>query len=318
MSVMRKFNKNKVIAILCADFHLSLRPPIWRSVEEDWFEAMKRPLDEIRELQEEFNCPVICAGDIFDRWNSSPELINFAMKNLPDNFYSIPGQHDLPLHNYKDINKSAYWTLVEGNRTRTLFPASGEGNLWVLKNDIILHGFPYGFPIKTLYSKSKNKTHIAVVHKYVWIKGKSYPKAPMNCKLTSRSNNLGYDIIVYGDNHQGFLFKQYDTQIFNCGTLMRRKSDEIDYRPQVGLLLNTGEIIKHSLDISKDKFLPFTNNISEEMSKLDMDAFVQELEGLDSVILDFEEAMIRFFRKNKVDKKVKDIILKAIGERIKK
>ena len=54
---------------------------------------MQRSLEQIRDLQKEFDCPVICAGDIFDKWNSPPELINFAYDNLPE-IYAIPGQHD--------------------------------------------------------------------------------------------------------------------------------------------------------------------------------------------------------------------------------
>ena len=45
------------------------------------------------------------------------------------------------------------------------------------------------------------------------------------------------------------------TAIFNCGCLMRRKSDEIDYKPQIGLLLESGEIKLYFLNISKDKHL---------------------------------------------------------------
>ena len=75
--------ETRVIAILCADVHLSLNPPVWRSNEPDWFAAMKRPLDEIKELQKKnHDCPVFCAGDIFHKWDSPAELINWAIDNL--------------------------------------------------------------------------------------------------------------------------------------------------------------------------------------------------------------------------------------------
>ena len=39
-------------------------------------------------------------------------LISFAIRELPS-CYAIPGQHDLPNHSYTDIQRSAYWVLVE-------------------------------------------------------------------------------------------------------------------------------------------------------------------------------------------------------------
>ena len=107
---------NKVIAILCADIHLQHKAPVWRSAEDDWYEAMRRPLKEITDLGYTHNCPIIIAGDIFTKWNSCPELINFALTYLPSGAYCIPGQHDLPNHQIKDIEKSAYQTLIKAGK----------------------------------------------------------------------------------------------------------------------------------------------------------------------------------------------------------
>jgi len=90
-------DKAKVLAILMADIHLSLKAPIWRSAEPDWLDAQARPLKEVKLLQDKYKCPVICAGDIFDRsrktadgWNAPAELINYAIEYLPDDMYAIP------------------------------------------------------------------------------------------------------------------------------------------------------------------------------------------------------------------------------------
>ena len=303
MSLVR--SKEKVLAIFCADLHLSLNPPIWRSAEPNWFKAMIRPLDEIKQLQEKYNCPIICAGDIFDRWNSPPEIINFALERLP-HMYTIPGQHDLPLHNYEDIRKSAYWTLVEAGKI-------------IHKERVIIKGmeikfFPFGKKIKSTLLKSASALHIAVSHEYKWIQGCSYSKASKENKIeyrkASRSNDLGYDIIIYGDNHIGFLTKQGKTQIFNCGSLMRIKSDQVNYKPQIGLLLECGKVVSHYLDISKDKYLELENtNIKET---LDMKSLIQELEKLDSVDMDFSEVMVHYLKRNKIKKAICNIIIGAM------
>ena len=304
------WSKN-VIAILCADIHLSLNPPIWRSAEPDWFEAMKRPLDELKFLQQKFECPIICAGDVYDRWNSPPELINFAFDNLPK-MYAIPGQHDLPLHKYEDIKKSAYLSLVNADVIQNILP-----DCFVRKELLVLHGFPFGFPITALIDKQQgNKEpaiHIAIVHEYRCIKGKSFLQAPYESYFNTNEVNLsGYDIIVYGDNHKGFKTKiNVNSTIFNCGTLMQRKSDEIDYKPQVGLLFKSGKVEPYYLDTSKDKHLEIQNLPDTETSP-NMKAFIKELEKLGDSDLDFYDAMKQYLKKNRVEETVCNIILKAM------
>jgi len=297
-----------VIAIFCADIHLSLNPPIWRSVEPDWFAAMKRPLDEIKKLQKEFDCPVISAGDIFDRWNSPPELINFAYDNLPQ-MYSIPGQHDLPLHRYEDIRKSAYWTLVQADRIIDL----SKDLINVSDSGITLYGFPYGKKITPIFHQSK-MLQIAVVHEYRCIEGKAYIKAPGEFYLRMNEKNLiGYDVIVFGDNHKGFKVPvNTHSTIFNCGTLMKRKSDELDYQPQVGLLLKSGKVEPYYLDTSEDRYLE-VQNITDTKTIFDMRAFIKELEKLGDTDLDFQDAMKRYLKRNKIKNGVCDIIRKAMG-----
>jgi hypothetical protein len=127
-----------------------LKAPVWRSAEEDWLEAQRRPLKEVRELQNEHQCVVICAGDIFDRnrkisdgWDAPAELINFALEELPDGMYAIPGQHDLPNHQYIDIGRSAYWTLVKIGKIKNIAP----GHFTNIGPYLQLFGFPPGYSI---------------------------------------------------------------------------------------------------------------------------------------------------------------------------
>lgn len=297
----------KVIAILCADIHLSAKPPIWRSAEPDWYEAMQRPLKELRDLQKEYNCPVLCAGDVFDKWNSPPELINFALKFLPNNMHCIPGQHDLPDHNYREIERSAYWTLVHAGKICTF---TEEWRFW---DDFIYRGFPFGSKLKPC-TKKDDRMKVAVIHEYKWMRGHSYPDAPEENKISGKLSKLGYDVIVYGDNHKGFLFANMEgTTVFNCGTLMRRHSDEIDYKPQVGLLLESGKVVAHFLDISDDMHIEGVDD-STPVEDMDMSEFIEELKKLGETGLEFVQRVERFFKKNKTRKVVRKIIREGMEE----
>jgi DNA repair exonuclease SbcCD nuclease subunit len=108
---MERTKRTKIAdAILTADLHLSLRTPIART--DDYPEAQKRKLQFIQELSYKNNfCPILCSGDIFDRWNSTAELCSWAFDNLPKNIIAIPGNHDLPLHSLDQYKKSSLYLL---------------------------------------------------------------------------------------------------------------------------------------------------------------------------------------------------------------
>jgi len=316
----------KAIGILSADYHLSHKPPVWRSNEPDWYAAMQRPLDEIRELSDKYKCPVLCAGDIFDKWNSPPELINWVIQLLRKTgepfgptFYSIPGQHDIPNHNFDEIKRSAYETIC---KTAICDLPCGEGALEnIASQEMTIWPFPFGFKIRPEKRETKF-LKVALVHNYVWMPGHSYPNAPKEKQIPlygKHNKNMvgdkyfGYDVIIYGDNHKGFQTQIGKTTIFNCGTLMRRKSDEENYRPMVGLLYSDGSVEPHYLDISKDKHLTAEEaKPREQVEELDMDELADELRKLGSSALDFADAVKQYCQSKGVDKPVQDIILKAM------
>ena len=300
-------NNSEVIAILCSDIHLSLKPPISRAGEPNWFDAMARPLRELETLRVKYGCPIICAGDLFDKWNSPPELINFALMTLPNDMYAIPGQHDLPLHNYEDIKKSAYWTLVKAGRIMDLNPDKPRH-----MDDFILHAFPWGYDIEPV--EKRELIQIAVIHQYIWEDQKnSYPGAPKENKLTKARKDLdGYDIAVFGDNHKGFLTTRGDCKILNCGGFMPRNADQIDYMPHVGLLFDDASLFIHYLDTSLD-IIESKGPIIDIGEDMELQEFMSELMSLEESTLDFEEAMEQTLKKIKPNKAVKDLILEAMG-----
>lgn len=299
----------EVIAILCSDIHLSHRPPIARSAEPDWYAAMARPLKELKDLSKtDDGCvPIICAGDVFDKWNSSPELINFALEHLPE-MYAIPGQHDLPYHGMEEIKKSAFWTLMEANKIRSLRSV-------VVANGVFALGFPWGADLRSPKRENDDMLWMAVAHQYVWTTDDHYVGAdPSGQVLSVRKKLQGYDVALFGDNHKGFLLKEKGKPtIFNAGTLMRRTSAERDYRPMVGLLHEDGTVKKHHLDTSQDKFLD-DRALSEaaEESLMHLEGFLDGLKGLGESGLDFERAIETALAGCDASNSVRRVILEAM------
>lgn len=285
---------HRPVLIVVSDMHLTLRPPVSRA-DPDWMEAMARPLREIRKLQKEHGCPVACAGDIFDKFNPPPELINFALRELPV-MAAIPGQHDLPNHRYEDIRKSGYWTLVEANKVIDLKPGVAYG----ASDDVVLYGFPWGHdhlvgdprPHKPLVG-----FNVAIIHSYVWRKGSGYPDAPAEKHIREWKRKLeGFTVAAFGDNHKGFNSVDTDAglTIANCGGMMKRKSDEADYEPTAVVVWSDGTAVRHHFDTTADMLLTKDESLTAAEAKAGgFDEFMNGLRNLGDITADFAEEVMR-------------------------
>lgn len=313
------------IAILCSDIHLSLRQPACRA--DDWLEVQRDYLGQVKSLactaKERWlgnrnttgrSVPVLCAGDIFDRWNPPPELIRFALEHLPDGMICVPGQHDLPEHRFDQIHRSAYGCLREAGKIRCA--ATHRRSEVPSRSHISLeegwaaYGFAWGEPVEPpLQEKS-----VAICHQYIWRIGHSYPGAPAEAHVERLMNPLRrYKVAVFGDNHDGFEFRtKLGTYVLNCGGFIIRKSDEIGRRPRVGILRADGSVKIHQLDTGRDKF-----RTAEEMDgavEVDMTGFVEELSRLGEHGLDFRESVRQAAESMDLPGPVRQKVLKCLAE----
>ena len=295
-----------VIAILIADLHFSLTPPVWRSAEPNWMKAQERVCNELRNIQKTYDCPILCAGDICE-WDSKPELINWLKLNMPV-VYAIPGQHDLPNHQYKDMHRSAFQTLCDNGVIKEI-----KYKVPFECSDFIVFGFPWEKDIEPCWDNTNPRIKIAIAHQYVWVIGKGYKNAAPELRLTGSKRFNGYDVLVFGDNHIGFTTttNKGEITVFNCGSLMRRASDEINYMPQIGLLTKDGIIFSHLLKTAEDKYIP-SIEVSEIAEDIDLTSVIKGLERLGKTALDFRDSIKEFLQGGKVSKEAKQIIFKAM------
>lgn len=301
--------KDEIIAVVCADIHLSAKPPRARKEEVDWFKAMRKPLIQMNELANHYNVPILCAGDVFHHWKADPALINFALQWLPK-MYAIPGQHDLPLHNIDLIEKSSFWTLC---LTGKITPVINKEPIMV--NDIIVHGFPYGRKLTQVEKNIKGKYHVALVHDFLWIDDHGFPNAPKKQKaLKIKDKVKGYQSVIYGDNHKGFLTKINNVTVFNCGSLMRRNSDQKEYMPQIGLLCKSGTILTQKINTSGEMLLTVEDDIGERAKEtnLDMSDFMSGLREAMINSFDYVEAIEFLMERYTVAREVREVLLKAL------
>jgi DNA repair exonuclease SbcCD nuclease subunit len=312
-AVRKQGAEDPVLAIVVSDVHLSLTPPLARRCEKDWLAAQKRVWDEISDLRGKYNASVICAGDLFDRWNPPIELVNWALDHLP-HMFAIPGNHDLPSHRPELEHRSGFGTLVRARKIQDLTQNPCALGIPGLNEIISLHGRAIDGIVPTPSEASKDDLMVILVtHEYLWVPGATYRGAPQEQRLGMVSSRFkGFDVVIVGDNHIQFsrLLKS-KTRVYNCGTPIRRKSDEADYKPSVGLLHASGKVTPHYLDTSKDAFSKSVTAKEEREEDESIQAFVERLSHLEDTDLNYRESLTRAMRG--APESVRRVLLEAMN-----
>jgi hypothetical protein len=271
--------------------------------EPDWFKSMKKPLDHLANLSSRYDVPILCAGNVFNHWFAEPALLSFALEYLPT-MYAIPGKHDLPLHNIELIEKSGFWTLVLADK---IIPVLSKEPLSI-ENNIILHGFPYGSEIIPLdqEDKVKNKYHVALATNDVF---------SIDMESQYKDDVKGYHSVVFGSDNKGFKTKVNDIPVINCGTLIRRRSNESEYIPQINLLCRSGNVLTHRVS-TKNERLKKEEEDMEGVSRKSTGDMMDVINGLKENqirCLDFIESVEFLMSKYSVNNDVRKMFLDALG-----
>ena len=289
----------QVDAILTADIHLTETTPISRT--DNYVEAQDRKLAFLKQLETQYDCPVIDAGDIFDYWKASPWLIARAYKNLPSEIYTIPGNHDLPEHSMQQYEKSALHVLEVALAIRRLSKTPYD------RRDFTIAGFAYGEKLEDV------NADIVVIHDLVYEGNPPWPNAvgyqPKDLfKIFTKPR-----LILTGHYHMALVAKSKDGRlVVNPGSMMRMTIVQKDYKPRCYLYnFDDNEVEPVYFPIEEDVF--DDRHIVEPKEKEErLSAFIEKLNMEWDLRLSFRANLETFFKKNKVNKKVEELIWQSL------
>jgi DNA repair exonuclease SbcCD nuclease subunit len=281
--------------IITADWHIRNTRPRCR-IDEDWIKTQQKALNQIAEICENKNAPLMVVGDIFNsNSDTSFECINMVQK-LADyigGIYILAGNHDLPYHSSENIDKSAIGVLFQSENVFKIEDYSDEFS--APNFDEERNPMPYMF-IHTLTIPSKDKPEFIECETPESLLEK-YPTAKW---------------IFTGDYHKNFVYEKNGRYVINPGCLIRQVSDMKDYQCGVYFVDTDKEVIEFIPIIDDEKLVNDEYIIRQDEREERIENFVNKLKDVESISLDFIDNVEKALLVNKIDEKLKHCIKELI------
>ena len=291
--------------VLMSDMHLRFDRPVCRT--DDYVQAQTNKLKYVRDyIFKNIIQYVLHGGDLFDYWKASPELINYAMQNLPHQVITAAGQHDLPQHSMDLIGKSGIGVLRESDY---IYMGAVNHEQKTLNCNIQVVNF--GGTVPTCIERTK-EPHILIIHKFLWDTKTPFSDAQSNAEAFLRKHDC-FDLILSGDNHTPFVLQDGHRLLVNPGSMMRMESSQKDYEP--GFYVwdsETFELEFCAFPIDKEAVTDM-HIITKEQKDQRIEEFTNKLQYNFEGNLSFEKNMQSFLVANPQDANITNNINKIMG-----
>ena len=304
-------------AIITADIHLRDDQPTCRT--DVYWEEQERKILWLSALQVKYGCPILDAGDIFQRWNPSLYLVQWALNHLPDGMITVPGNHDLPAHSLDFYSKCGLSVLEAAGKVQVLEKASSN-NLVSLHYEniktpygvhVMLFGYPWG--IEPVACNSSPQRRVALCHYMTYMGRAPFPgcKDPGADLLLRKLS--GYDLIITGHNHKTFVLERDGRILVNPGSFTRHKSDQADHKPCVFLWYAKDNRVEQV-------FVPIVEGVISrehlevvEQKDQRIEAFVSKLNENVDIGLSFEDNLENLIASSRVRKATQTMVWEFVN-----
>ena len=289
----------KPSAILTADKHLREDIPVCRT--DDYVQAQWDKIQFENQLAEKYGCPILDAGDVFNKWKPSPWLIREAVERLGGNRITIPGNHDLPNHSLESYEKSGL-SVLESVDIYTVLK-----NNCLKEKEFNVCGISYGQAGN--WNRADDNKSILLLHQMVW-QGKKLPYPGAENEGNEVTELLKkypeFDLIVTGHNHQTFVQEYKGRLLVNPGSMMRSTTDQMDFKPSLFLWYADTNKVEQVFYPIKQGVITREHIEKREEQDARLQAFVQGLKQDAEIGLGFERNLEQFMNKNNISAAVKE------------
>lgn len=203
--------------IATADIHITKQRPEKR--KDNYLKTVLNKLEQIIQITKEQTHTnlLVVAGDFFDSptvpYDVTRQVIKLIKKHNIE-ILTVPGQHDLRYHQ-TGLNNTPLGILTEtglvSTTNRTEFDMSLAG--W--------------------NEEPKKEAEILLIHKMVTEEFGLFPGHDYTNAKQILKDYPWARLIISGDNHRPHLVEHKNRIQLNCGSVVRKRKDQIDYEPAV-------------------------------------------------------------------------------------
>jgi DNA repair exonuclease SbcCD nuclease subunit len=295
----------KIIA--AGDLHIRERRPENR-IDSDYVLTQFDKIRWVLEFARKNDAILLLPGDIFDSPTQSNLMLQICIRMFFDysqvSVGAVYGQHDMRYHS-SNYENTALAVLAAA---KVLFDM--ETPQWFENTTVIVYGCSFGQEIPKITTKGFN---ILLIHKMIidsdklWAGQEDFEYA----QNFLRKNK--FDLIISGDNHQCFDAHVDGKHLFNCGSLMRNTTAQLNHIPRVVLFdTNTKKYEIVPIPVKPISEVFDLSKIEEKKKKEEQfEAFVKGLTESKDISLNFQDRLLSYIKENEISDEIKNIIMEA-------
>lgn len=284
--------------IVASDLHISESKPAYR-LEENWLQVCLGKFSQLLDYAKVNSCPIVIAGDFFDKSSHSPEVVNsvndLIIKSQVE-IIIVPGNHDIRNHNLQLLDKSSVYTLGYSGARIIANPEQ------IIIDEMKIDLFPFGTELSDMGGD------IAIIHEFTY-KQKPWPGCSPAGNYRRVMKRLGgrYQLVIAGDNHEDFIANWNDSKLLNCGGMLRMARDEQDRSPAYYLIDNDLKIKPQLYKIEKQVF---DLNAIELVARKDeaIERVAEQMKSKMTIELNFKKNIKKRIDQGDIESEVVEII----------
>lgn len=267
--------------LLTADWHIRGDRPRCR-IDEDWIESQRQDIQAVVDIaRREKVDEAWVLGDLFHQPRAATEAVNMVLVGLKDlrdvcPVYILPGNHDLPYHDYGNLEQSSLGIVLKS------FP---ELQTREDPRGLTLAAAPFGLdPVDP-------RTDVWATHQLVFENDATKPPmAPGKIAQDLLDEAPGVQVVVTGDYHRGYVYTGADgRRVITPGCLNIQAADMDDYKPHVYIWdTATDQVTPHYLPLNSVAIV--TDYLAAEKARDErMDRCLEVATAAASVALSFTD-----------------------------
>ena len=311
-----------MLILYITDTHIYGKNPIGRT--DDLTIVQFKKIEEIVEIANEYDCPVIHGGDVFNSPNVGYSIyitLLSILSDLPKGLFLLLGQHDLWWHDINTVNHTASGALINSGYNIHLI---GKFNLQYPE---FAFDYCHWNDNPTQTSAKFFISHKPIVPKK-WVENFHFLKHNINNdKYFLMEDFKQYKLLLCGDWHNQYIYENKNSLLINPGALIRREitNETKDYHPSSVLIdLETLEYeliplksAKQKEDVFSEKHLQLVKEYKN--IELDVSNFLNTLQITSTQHSHFLNKLIQIINSDKTGKfdniynKMKTILHKLYG-----